>query len=235
MSKCNYKCKQCNNKYSNKSLLQQHEPICIFLHSSSSNEKSLQIPSQEIMFQYIIHLTKKYEKLEEKMKNIERITNYKKKTYINDTLKHMKKPNITYLEWVNKIEVSDDDLEKLFENDLKTCIIHIISNILNSNMPLVAFEENKNIIYTYENDRWRCMTTEEFARFISILSQKILKKYVCWANENEDFLQENSKNQELTMVYMSKANGLGCNLEKVRAEIKKWMFSKMCVSMKDIE
>lgn len=79
MSKCNYKCKQCNNKYSNKSLLQQHEPICIFLHSSSSNEKSLQIPSQEIMFQYIIHLTKKYEKLEEKMKNIERITNYKKK------------------------------------------------------------------------------------------------------------------------------------------------------------
>jgi hypothetical protein len=48
-------------------------------------------------------------------------------------------------------------------------------------------------------------------------------------------LDENPKNQELSMIYMCKANGLNNNLEKMTSEIKKWLFTHICVSVKDID
>lgn len=235
MSRCKYVCQQCDNKYTTKSLLQQHQPICVFIHTSAKEEKPI-LPSPEIMFQYIVHLTKKYEKLEQKIKNIERTANYNKKAHINEYLKIMREPRITYSEWLKQIEVSQQNLDKLFEHDLKMCIQSIFADMLDSasDTPLHAFKEKQNTIYIYD-DIWRLMTTEEFARLISIVSHRILQKYMCWANENRAYLEENPKNQDLEMIYMSKANGLNCNSEKLTVEIKKWLFLKICVSIKENE
>ena len=236
MSKSKYICEQCDKKYLTKSLLQQHQPICIYIHSlSTQHEKSVQIPSQEIMFQYIVHLTKKYEKLEEKVKNMEKMANYKKKMHINEYLKNTKKPIITYTEWVNQLEVSEYDLNQLFENDLKTCIKSVLEDMLDSDMPLVAFREKKNEIYIYDDEKWHAITKEEFNRLISIVSHRVLKKYVSWADKNKEIFDENPKNQELSMIYMCKANGLNVNIEKMTAEIKKWLFTHICVSVKDMD
>lgn len=234
MSKSKYICEQCDAKYLTKSLLQQHQPICVYIHSSSTDDggKSVQIPSQEILFQYIVHLTKKYEKLEEKVKNIEKIANYRKKMHINEYLKNIKKPKMTYTEWVNQIEVSEYDLNQLFENDLKTCIKSVLEDMLDSDGPLVAFREKKNEIYIYDHEKWYAITKEEFNRLISIVSHRVLKKYVSWADKNKELLDGN---QELSMTYMCKANGLNVNMEKITAEIKKWIFTHICVSVKDID
>lgn len=232
MSKSKHVCEQCDKKYLTKSLLQQHQPICMYIHSSSTQyEKSVQIPSQEIMFQYIVHLTKKYEKLEEKVKNMEKIANYNKKMHINEYLKNVKKPRITYMEWVNQLEVSEYDLNQLFENDLKTCVKSVLEDMLDSDMPLVAFREKKNEIYVYD-EKWHTMTKEEFDRLMSIVSHRVLKKYVSWADKNQEFLE---KNQDLSMIYMCKANGLNVNMAKITAEIKKWLFTHICISVKDVD
>jgi hypothetical protein len=149
-------------------------------------------------------------------------------------LKICKDPLYTYNEWLNQIEVTNEDLEKLFEYDLKICIQSVLNDVLDSDMPLKAFQEKQNAIYIFDT-KWRAMTTEEFSKLISILSHRILKKYMCWANENREHLESNQKNQELAMSYMSKANGLNCNLHQTSCDIKKWLFAKISTYNKAIE
>lgn len=228
MSKGKYLCEHCDAKYSSKLLLQQHRPICAYIYSSRETEKSVKIPSQEVMFQHIVHLTKKYEKLEEKVKNIEKIANYKKRRNVNDYLKNAKPPKINYTEWVNQIEVSNYDLNILFENDLNTCIKSILEDMIYSDMPLLSLQERKNDIYIYD-EKWHMITKEEFDRLIMIISHRALKKYVLWSNANKEYLE---KNKDLSVIYMSKLNS---NSEKLTAEMKKWLFAKICVSITDDE
>jgi hypothetical protein len=194
----------------------------------------MKLPSQDIMFQYIIHLTEKYEQLEQKILKLERSTYILKKTNINDYLKTLKYPMFSYSEWMSKIEVSEQDLEKLFEYDIKMCIKSILEDVFDSDTPLIAFKEKQNSFYIFDTS-WRLMTTDEFSLLVRVISHRILKKYMAWANENRDYLEANPKNQELSMIYMSKANGLNCNTEQTMRDIKKWLFSKICVSNKGIE
>jgi hypothetical protein len=192
------------------------------------------MPSQEIMFQYIVHLTKKVEHLEEKLTRIEKSSTMTKKTHINDYLKTCKDPLYTYSEWLTNVQVTDQDLEKLFEYDLKICIKSVLDDVLDSDMPFMAFQEKQYSIYIFDT-KWRAMTTEEFSRLISILSHRILRKYMTWANEHREELESNPKNQELAMSYMSKANGLNCSLDQTSSEIKKWLFTKISTSNKALE
>ena len=104
--------------------------------------------------------------------------------------------------------------------------------MLDSDGPLVAFREKKNEIYIYDHEKWYAITKEEFNRLISIVSHRVLKKYVSWTDKNKEFLDGN---QELSMTYMCKANGLNVNMEKITAEIKKWIFTHICVSVKDVD
>lgn len=228
-----YCCKQCNKSYYKKSSLDQHQPFCIFIHTTSKeHETTISLPSQEIMFQYIVHLTKKYEKLEEKISRLEKSSCVNKKTQINDILKTYKTPLFTYSEWLNKIEVSYQDLEKLFEFDMKLCIKSVLNDVLDSDMPFIAFQQKPNDIYIFDT-KWRSITNEEFLKMISILSHRVLKKYMSWANENREFLESSIKNQELAMSYMSKANN--CNLENCTKDIKKWIFNKILTTNKVVE
>ena len=236
MSNSKYCCKQCNKKYSKKTLLDQHQPFCAFIHTTAKEHenKSIPLPSQELMFQYIVHLTKKYEQLEDKLSRLEKSSNISKKTHINDYLKTLKTPLFTYTEWLNQIAISDQDLEKLFEYDIKICIKSVLEDVLDPDMPFIAFQEKQNAIYIFDTS-WRSMTSIEFSRLISVLSHRILKKYMCWANENREHLESTQQNQELAMSYMSKANGLNCNTEQVCTEVKKWLFTKISTSNKAIE
>jgi hypothetical protein len=236
MSNSKYCCKQCNKNYSKKTLLDQHQPFCVFIHTSAKEHEnnSVVLPSQEIMFQYIVHLTKKVEHLEEKLSRIEKSSTISKKTHINDYLKTIKAPLYTYSEWLSQIEVTDEDLEKLFEYDIKICIKSVLSDVIDSDMPFMAFQEKQNAIYIFDT-KWRPMTTEEFSRLVSVLSHRILKKYMSWANEHREELESNPKSQELAMSYMSKANGLNCSLEQTSSDIKKWIFTKISTSNKALE
>ena len=228
MSRAKYTCEQCNKQYSRKSSLDQHTPFCKFIHTPAKDRANIvQIPSQEVMFQYMIHLTQKYEQLEQKLAKIEMATGRIKKTTIEDTLRTMAKPVLTYNEWLNQLEITDDNLQKLFDYDLKICIKSVLEDALDEDNPFTAFQEKPNIIYIYD-EKWRMITAEEFSKLISVISHRILKKYMSWANENREKIDGNTKFQELAMSYMSKANGLNCNLGQVNIDAKKWMFSKMC-------
>jgi len=191
--------------------------------------------TQEKLLEQLMILTAKYEHLEKKMAKIERACTSNRRKNITDYLNTMAAPSVSFQDWLSTIHVSDSDLEKLFAGDLKLCIKNMLDNRLDADdIPLCAFRQKPNVIYIYDN-KWRIITNEEFSKFISILSHRVVKKYTSWAIANKDEFEMDQKSQDMAMFYMSKAHGLDCSIESRNNDIKKWIFLKINVSLKQID
>jgi hypothetical protein len=101
--------------------------------------------------------------------------------------------------------------------------------------PLRAFTQKPQTLYIFENDVWKPIQHYEFNNFISVLSHRILKKYLEWKKINQENIESSEKMQELNIQYMQKANGYGKSSEQRSTEMKKWIFSKIQKSIKMIE
>lgn len=235
-----YKCSQCNKSCTTKNLLDQHQSFCIFIHTSAKehqiNNEKISLPSPELMFQYMIHLTNKYEQLEQKLAKIEKNSIQIRRKHVDEYIKTLEIPNQTFSSWLEKIQITDDDLEILFSDDLKNCIKCALEKCIKikENMPICAFYQKQNSFYIYDGN-WRLMSNDEFSRLISILSHRVLKKYMVWSNQHKEQLESNTKTQELAMSYLKKANGLNCSLEACTNDLKKWLFTKINISIKNID
>ena len=69
------------------------------------------------------------------------------------------------------------------------------------------------------------MTQDELVKWMNTMGQRVLKTYLEWAQENRDYL--NTKDEDVKMVYLSKANGLNCKKERLYKEIKQWLYIKL--------
>jgi len=191
--------------------------------------------NQDKIMEQLILLTAKYEHLEKKMAKIEKACTVSRRKNITEYLTTLRAPALSYSSWLSTITVSDAHLEKLFAGDLKICIKEILEDILDADdIPLYAFRQKQNTIYMYD-DKWRLMTTDEFARFVSIISHRVVKKYTGWALAHKDEFETDQKSQDKAMHYMSKAHGLDCSVESRTNYIKKWIFTKINVSLSNHE
>ena len=225
----NYTCACCNKIYVKKTAFDQHKYICEFIHTSKreQNKRPAQLPSKEVMFNYIINLTKKYENLEEKMVKMEHMLIYNKTKHITTHLKSVPPPKETFENWVKTVQINYSHLEKLFEYNIIACIQSALEDKLNENTPIYAIEDKSNTLYLYdENEKnWRLMTQEELVKWMNTMGQRVLKTYLEWARENREYLD--TKDEDVKMVYLSKANGLNCKKEKLYKEMKQWLYIKL--------
>lgn len=234
-----YQCTSCNTCWQTKQTYELHISMCKIIHTANREKaidndyKQLTLPTKEEMFHYILHLTNKYEKLEEKVNKIHKITTSLRRKNIDEYLSTLKPPKINYFEWFKKIEITYQHLDYLFENDLKSCIKYILEGVMKERdeIPLYAFSQKPNTLYLYDNTVWRAMTTDEMNKFVSIISHRISKKYTAWVSENKDL----EGYEEKQMIYLCKANGLNCSFENRVLDIKKWIFSKVHISLKQVD
>jgi len=191
--------------------------------------------SQEKIMEQLVLLTAKYEHLEKKMAKIEKACTVTRRKNITEYLTTLSAPTLPYASWLSTITVSDTHLEKLFAGDLKICLKYILEDMLDADdIPLCAFRQKQNTIYVYD-DKWRLMSNDEFARFVSIISHRVVKKYTGWALAHKDEFETDQKSQDRAMYYMSKAHGLDCSIESRTNDIKKWVFMKINVSLKQMD
>jgi hypothetical protein len=223
-----YVCTCCNKSYIKKTAYDEHKYICEFIHTSKRDQRRpLQLPSKEVMFNYIIDLTKKYENLEDKIMKIEHMLIYNKTKHITIHLKSVPPPKDTFENWMKTININYAHLEKLFEYNIISCIQSALEDKLNENTPIYAVEDKQNTLYLYDDTEktWRLMSQDEFAKWMNTMGQRVLKTYLEWAQENRDYLE--SKDEDIKMVYLSKANGLNCKKERLYKEMKQWLYIKL--------
>jgi hypothetical protein len=215
-----------------------HTTVCKFMLISSKEHtidkyySKMEIPSHEAMVHYIFHLTKKYEDLEQRFTKLQQSVITTRRKSIQEYLDELEEPLQIFPDWAASIEISDKILDSFLElPELKITVQKVFDCVLfddNDNKPLRAFSQKQNAFYLYDkNKEWRSMTSEEFQKFIEKIEHKILRKFGSWSKKQEI---TSPKEQDRMMVYTAKLNGT--KQPNRISELKKWLYSKIAVSLK---
>jgi hypothetical protein len=202
-------CVYCGKSYRSRSNLDKHFVLCEINHKSKINnnnnreneDDTIIIPSQKQMYQIILELTLKYNRLENKINELGKFMTKKiKKIDVLDYLNNdLQKPNISFDNITEIIKVNEEDIEYLFYNSYLETMNYILhkSIYLNElNWPIIAFIQKPNNIYifdkTHENNySWQIISREKFIKFLNIIQFKISKTFSEWRKNNLQNLMEN--------------------------------------------
>jgi len=155
-------CIYCGKSYKYKMTLDKHIILCEVtnkLKSKTNDEDDSVVPSQKQMYQIIIDLVLKCNRLETKVDYLSKCINRKiNKINVIDYLNNTNKPQLLFDNISEIINVEQSDIEFLFQNSFKETLNNILNRTLyekNKNtemsepIPLVSFVEKANIIYIY--------------------------------------------------------------------------------------
>jgi len=230
------KCPHCRTTFPTKMILKHHTGICNFIHTSAYEHSidryynPLEVPTQESMVHYMIHLTTKYQELEQKFAKLQASVITTRRKSIQEYLEQLAPPDKTFVEWTNSLEITQGALETVFQNDLKSGIQQVLDVPL-TNLPIRAFSQKPNIFYLYDTEsEWRQMSADEFTKFVNKIERKFQRKYEEWAQEHRQQNHASEKAQNEAMARMAKVHGFS---ERPRAPfIKKWLYTQLAVSIK---
>ena len=208
-------CIYCGKSYKTRINLDKHLILCEIYHKckSKTNDDEMNIiPSQKHMYQIIVELTLKCNRLENKVNELSKnILQKNKKIDVLEFLKNdMYKPDFDFDNITEIVTVQQTDVEYLFNNSYLDTMNSILSrNIYNSEsiiqnnqhnqhnqhnlpfrIPIVAFNEKKNVIYIYTNSNWTIIPRDSFIRFLNIIQFKISKALSEWRKINSQKLIE---------------------------------------------
>jgi hypothetical protein len=134
-------CIHCGKNYVKKSNLDKHMIACDLLQKSKERRKiqlleeisdeDQQIPSQKKLFQMLIELGIKYNKLEEKVDEISKwVVKKKKKINMIEWLNDNIIPTLIFEQLIDKIIITEEDIEFLFNNSFYDTLNNVFSKTI---------------------------------------------------------------------------------------------------------
>ena len=139
-----YVCSYCNKSYIRKSAFNNHQlkceliRICNNVKSKGEEEEELQIKfngSINDMYKLLINLNNKFEKLEADYNEIKKYVNVTKNKI--DIIEYLNKnydcSDFDFIKFLNSIEVTYIELEKVFEKDYVDGIFQILTDSIEKN------------------------------------------------------------------------------------------------------
>jgi hypothetical protein len=227
----------------------RHISICKFVHISAKEniqrDFSEKEPTLSEMFNIVVKICDENERLKKRIENLERNNIQIRRKTIDEYLSMNTKNIVSYPIWMNSLAISDENLKFLFSTNLVECLKNVLEESIDKTtmdcLPLKIFTQKQNTVYVFDNSngKWRVQTSAEFKQFISCLSHRVLRKYLDWKKMNDELNGSadsmNETAQELNIQYMNKVNGFGKTMESRVSEIRKWMFGKIQISLKNID
>lgn len=238
-------CIHCGKSYMKRVNLDKHVIICELLHNrrniSLDIEDEEPIPSQRKLFHMLIELGQKYNKLEEKVEELNKwVIKKKKKINILEWLNDNNNPNILFDCIIDKITVNEDDITNLLENPFNDVLNDIFSRTIYSfnenDNPIFAFVQKSNIFYIYDlvDDKkvWIELSKEKFIKFLNKVHTKILKAFCDFKKERLHEIRASDNYSIKCDKTMVKIMSVEFNQENILSKVRSMMFAKMKTDMK---
>ena len=207
-----HSCGLCNKSYTRKTSYDRHIILCEILHQSKREKKCKgqelsDIPSHTQLFLIVQELALKNQILETKMIEMQKwVENKKKKLNVLLWLNTNITPSVTYTEWVNGLNVTQDDLQYLIEQNIADTLAGIIRKNLQQedgkSHPLFCFVQKSNVFYIYDNigteqkqkqeqeKEWKPLTTEIFIKLLNKIHFKMVRELCIWRDKNREAIRE---------------------------------------------
>ena len=236
-------CVYCGKSYIKKPSLDKHIIICELLNKSKSSitieDEHDDIPSQKKMYQILLELGNKFNKLEEKVDDLNKwVVKKKKKINVIEWLNTNIVPEIKFESLIEKIIITQDDVKYLFENSFADTLNNIFSrniyNLSESEYPIFAFVQKLNIFYVYQNEDagWMELNKESMIKFLNRVHMKLLRVFGEHKKANVDKLLDDESFSILCDKTSVKMMNIDFRQESILCKIKGNMYSKMKTDMK---
>ena len=164
-------CIFCKKSYKKKKDLEKHIVLCEFLNFKCKKNKTKLIieedeeedpviPSQKILYQMLIELGIRYNKLEEKVSDLQKMTiKQTKKLNIIELLNtNIYHPSVEFNNIVPHIDITEKDIDFLLDNEFNDTLNNIFLRNLyhfnKSSNPIIAFVQQPNVFYIYNENNW---------------------------------------------------------------------------------
>jgi hypothetical protein len=225
-------CIYCGKSYKTKLILDKHLVLCEVTHKSKTqinNDDEIILPSQKQLYQIILELSLKCNRLESKVADLSKYINRKiDKVDIIDYLNNniVLKPSILFDNITETINIEQSDIEYLFHNSFKDTFNTIISKTIynkskenQETISIAAFTEKAGTIYIYttqskDSDKntshssWIVAPKEKIIRFLNIIQLKMSKALSEWRKQNIQLLNESDSKSILYDKTFSKLIGV---------------------------
>jgi hypothetical protein len=258
-------CIYCGKSYKTKLNLDKHLILCEITHKSKrsssdsnldndDNDLLLQTVSSKKLYEIVMHLALKCNRLEHKVSDLSKYVSKQNKkldiiTYLNNITNATTSAtctNIPILVFENITElvlVEQSDIEFLFYNSFIDTVNNILSRSIygeqtNSILPIAAFTQKTNTIYVYtknnnnqtpssHSQHWSIVSRESFIRFLNIIQFKISKALSEWRKKNTQILNESDSQCILYDKTFSKLMDVDFKIEKTYIKFYNNMYNKL--------
>ena len=244
-------CITCGKGYKTRRNLEKHTILCELSYNSKKltsrnqeKEEDDPLPSHRQMYQMLIELSQKYNRLDEKVDELNKwVIKKKKKINVLEWLNANIIPELVFGNLAEKVIILDEDIEFMLNNTFNDTLNVIFSRSIyiidEQNNPIFAFSQKANIFYIYdkiEDDKenkcvWSELSKEKLVRFMCIVQMKIFKTFCEWKKKNQDMLSTDKMAilcDKATVKLMSQEFKQESTLSKIRSI----MYNKMKTDMK---
>jgi len=235
-------CVHCGKSYKKKSNLDKHVNLCELLNKTKKSfiiEDDEEIPSQRKIYEILLELGIKFNRLEEKVDELNKwVVKKKKKINIIEWLNTNTTPEIKFDKLIEKIVITEDDVKYLFENSFADTLNNIFSrniyNLSESEYPIFAFVQKSNIFYIYENEEagWIESSRENLIKFLNKVHMKLFRLFSQYKKDNADKIRDDEKYSILCDKTTLKIMNTDFRQESILGKIRTNMYSRMKTDMK---
>lgn len=241
-------CIYCGKSYKKRINLEKHVILCELLNKSKkrvidkdNDDDNEDTPSNNKIYNILLELGSKFNKLEEKVDELNKwVVKKKKKINVIEWLNTNITPEIKFDNLIEKIIIEDNDIEYLFKNSFADTLNSIFSrsiyNLYESKYPVFAFVQKSNIFYIYENEEtgWVELNRESLIKFLNKVHMKICRVFSQHKKDNADKICQDDKFSLLCDKTSVKIMNVDFRQESILGKIRANMYSRMKTDMKAI-
>lgn len=244
-------CHHCNKEYKTRKNLEKHLLLCeIFYNSKTTrllDDDDAPIPSPKKMYQLLVELSQKYNRLEEKVDEINKwVIKKKKKINVLEWLNTNITPETIFENIIDKIIVTDEDIEFLFNNTFMDTLNKIFTRTFNTHfqkeekeyIPIFAFTQKVNMFYIYNTTnletKWIELNRENLIRLMNKIHMKISKAFYNWKQVRTTEIKGCDKLSTICNKTQVKIMDIEFKQDAVLGKIKSILYNILKTDMKAI-
>ena len=239
-------CVYCGKSYKKTTNLEKHIVLCELLSKTKKGlvleeEENDDVISEKKMYNILLELGIRFNKLEEKVDELSKwVIKKKKKINIIEWLNANMRPDIKFDSLIEKIHITQDDVKYLFENSFADTLNNIFSrniyNLSENEYPIFAFVQKSNMFYIYEDESvgWVDLSREKMSKFLNRVHMKLLRVYGEYKKENAEKIRDDESFTILCDKTSLKIMSVDFRQEAIFGKIKTNMYSRMKTDMKGL-
>uniref|UniRef100_A0A6C0EPX0 C2H2-type domain-containing protein n=1 Tax=viral metagenome TaxID=1070528 RepID=A0A6C0EPX0_9ZZZZ len=259
-------CVYCGKGYKTRTGLDKHIVLCEVIYKTNKNKNTCttsildeedEVPSQRRMYQIILELSQKCNKLEQQLEEVNKwVVKKKKKINVLEWLiTGNSNPAIPFAKLLDQIIVIEEDIEYLLHNTFIDTLGEVFSRtIFQTNdtfkYPICAFVQKPNVFYIYDTNReyeinqpeqidkkeyiWKELTRENLIKFLNLIHRKISRALSEWKKNNNERIKSCDSTSNLYDKTMIKLMGVEFKQDSTLSRIRTMMYNKMKTDMKSL-